>query len=315
MVHFLCSGNQGIKDIVLSLRWIKDNIKSFGGDPENVTLLGGSSGAAIIHILMLSPETEGLFHKAVMMGLYIFNPDDPYGEDTNEQIVHKFASSFGYKGSVDDKKKLLTFLKKLGPLDFVGEYRSQLVREARQDIAPILPCGVFTPTVDCGENGILPEFPRNLIQSTSKIPLLFGYCDRESILGFAQGVRECTERNFKKSIRQNKWGWGRDLSDDDIELIYKQVESFYTQGKPIKEASLSTKIDIQTGIMLSDVYDTLINVVASNPESPVYVYKFQFEGEIVTMKSMYKNMFDERIEGTSKKLHLVGESVMKVKEK
>lgn len=54
-----CSGNQGIKDIVLSLRWIKDNIRSFGGDPDNVTLIGSSSGSSIIHILLLSPSAKG----------------------------------------------------------------------------------------------------------------------------------------------------------------------------------------------------------------------------------------------------------------
>ena len=56
-----CSGNQGIKDIILSLRWIKDNISSFGGDPDNVTLLGSSSGATSVHILMLSPAAKGIF--------------------------------------------------------------------------------------------------------------------------------------------------------------------------------------------------------------------------------------------------------------
>lgn len=56
-----CPGNQGIKDIILSLRWIQENIQYFGGDPENITLLGSSSGAAIIHILMLSPLTKGTY--------------------------------------------------------------------------------------------------------------------------------------------------------------------------------------------------------------------------------------------------------------
>lgn len=58
-----CSGNQALKDIILSLHWIKDNIRSFGGDPENVTLLGSSSGATIIHILMLSPAAKGKVRK------------------------------------------------------------------------------------------------------------------------------------------------------------------------------------------------------------------------------------------------------------
>ncbi|XP_065202748.1 esterase E4-like [Planococcus citri] len=127
-----CSGNQGIKDIILSLHWIKDNIKSFGGDPENITLIGGSSGAVINHILMLSPVTKGLFHKAVIMGSHLFNPTDPYCKDTNEELVFKLACSQGYKGNLKDKKKLLSFLKKLNPLQFVEGQRSYLVKEFRQ---------------------------------------------------------------------------------------------------------------------------------------------------------------------------------------
>lgn len=48
-----------MKDIILSLQWVKENISAFGGDPNNVTLLGTSSGAALAHYLMLSPAAKG----------------------------------------------------------------------------------------------------------------------------------------------------------------------------------------------------------------------------------------------------------------
>lgn len=54
-----CAGNQGIKDILLGLQWIKENIQSFGGDPENITLIGSSSGAVAIHLLMVLPAAKG----------------------------------------------------------------------------------------------------------------------------------------------------------------------------------------------------------------------------------------------------------------
>lgn len=57
-----CSGNQSLKDITLSLKWIKDNIHAFGGDPNNVTILGSSGGAATLHYLMLSPPAKGTLH-------------------------------------------------------------------------------------------------------------------------------------------------------------------------------------------------------------------------------------------------------------
>lgn len=54
-----CAGNMGLKDQVMALRWIKENIKYFGGDPDNVTLYGCSSGASNVHFHMMSPLSKG----------------------------------------------------------------------------------------------------------------------------------------------------------------------------------------------------------------------------------------------------------------
>jgi hypothetical protein len=52
-------GNNGLKDQVMALRWVQQNIAQFGGDPGNVTIFGGSSGAACVHFHVLSPMSEG----------------------------------------------------------------------------------------------------------------------------------------------------------------------------------------------------------------------------------------------------------------
>ena len=52
-------GNNGLKDQVMALRWVQQNIAQFGGDPGNVTIFGGSSGGACVHYHMLSPMSEG----------------------------------------------------------------------------------------------------------------------------------------------------------------------------------------------------------------------------------------------------------------
>ena len=63
---FSRSGNLGILDQVEALRWVKHNIAAFGGDPDNVTILGHSAGAGSVSILASIDDAQGLFRRAIM---------------------------------------------------------------------------------------------------------------------------------------------------------------------------------------------------------------------------------------------------------
>lgn len=60
-------GNAGLKDQVLVLRWIQENIHRFGGNRNCVTLMGASAGAMSVALHLVSPLSEGLFHRAIIM--------------------------------------------------------------------------------------------------------------------------------------------------------------------------------------------------------------------------------------------------------
>lgn len=64
---YAASGNVGLLDLVLALRWVRDNISAFGGDPDCVTVFGQSGGGAKIATLMAMPAAQGLFHRAATM--------------------------------------------------------------------------------------------------------------------------------------------------------------------------------------------------------------------------------------------------------
>ena len=67
------SGNVGMLDVVKALEWIRDNIRNFGGNPDNVTVFGESGGGGKVGTLLCMPKARGLFHKAIIMSGTILN--------------------------------------------------------------------------------------------------------------------------------------------------------------------------------------------------------------------------------------------------
>ncbi|KAG8235229.1 hypothetical protein J437_LFUL015777 [Ladona fulva] len=60
-------GNWGLLDVLEALRWVRRNAEAFGGDKDRVTVVGHHTGAAIVHLLLVSSAAKGLFHRAIML--------------------------------------------------------------------------------------------------------------------------------------------------------------------------------------------------------------------------------------------------------
>lgn len=81
--EYECSGIVGMEDIVVALKWIRDNIAAFGGDPDNVTILGESGGGGKVRTLMQMASADGLYHRAIVDS-GILPPQDVTAEEEKQ---------------------------------------------------------------------------------------------------------------------------------------------------------------------------------------------------------------------------------------
>ena len=83
--------NRGLLDQIAALRWVRDNIEGFGGDPGNVTIAGESAGAGSVVCLLAAPDARGLFHRAIAHSV----PGDTLTVETARSVGERIAASAG----------------------------------------------------------------------------------------------------------------------------------------------------------------------------------------------------------------------------
>lgn len=154
------SGNYGLLDMIAALRWIRENISAFGGDPDCVTLFGQSAGGSAVTSLMSTPRTSQLFHRAIAQstGTALIWPrhlrERCHGLEPAEEIGVRHAMYLGIESGRDAA--------------------AQLRAKSADEIAALPdPEFQFRPNVD---RAILPEAPRGafLAGRQHAVPLITG---------------------------------------------------------------------------------------------------------------------------------------------
>lgn len=252
------SANAGLLDIVASLKWVRDNIAAFGGDPSNVTIFGQSGGGGKVTTLLATPCAKGLFHKAIVQsGSMLRTMESKYSRKIGIATVR----NLGLDASSIDKISEVPY----GELLAAGEKAiAQVKAEADRDGVASFIFG-WAPTVD---GAVLPSqpFDPQAPAISADIPMIIGTTRHEfSMTTYVPALRNAG-REEVIGILKGRYGEG---TERFLELFAKA----YPGSKP------ADMLDADFVFRPSAIEQALRKSLQG--AAPVYMYMFNWESPVL----------------------------------
>jgi len=242
--------NCGLTDVIEALKWTRDNIAAFGGDPENITVFGQSAGAIIASALPVIPSVKPYISKVIMMS---GDPTIPYSVEKNQEIARDFLAFMG----ICDPKDLMAL-----PAETLTARQTEFTKWCR------LGAGTFMLEID----GVtVPEYP---IPAAAKgaakgIPILIGTTREEvsfllirplrsmlDLSGMMEMMAEDETPETREAIRAayrrcGKRGLMWMLSD----LVFRVGSAWYAEAYSASADTWMYRFDYETlGMKISGVH-------------------------------------------------------------
>lgn len=273
---FLCSdklriANQGLKDQILALKWIQNNIAHFGGDPRKVTIAGVGRGGESVNLHLMYGNEE-LFQKVIIdSGIFLRNNNR--NEDSE---VLELAEDLDFEG--DSESDALHYLNE-------QSIKSVLTNSVKLNL-------YFGP---CIERQYEYAFitPNTTFQNIRRVPVLISHSDIEL-------PREYWNRNLEhhefRDLFYDELEKHFDLDDDELRKIEKHVHHFYIKDERIGEGSKQGVINFASDLYYNYPTIRMIEKYFKDEPCKVYYAVFSYEGK----KNFAKIVYNISIDGVSR---------------
>ncbi|BFF90237.1 venom carboxylesterase-6 [Drosophila madeirensis] len=273
-------GNAGLKDQVLALRWIQQHIHRFGGDPQQVTLLGYSVGSISIGLHMMSPMSRGLFHRGICMS------GSPYGQlkyqRTDLQLAQRQARLL--KCPQEPARQLVDCLRRKPALDYVSTSKGMFEYGG----TPVLNWQVVIEE-DFGQERFLVEDPYTtaLRGDFYKVPLITGITEFEFLFAAFFDLNDTSiVGNYNRDWEHYApipLVYERDTAHSRVASRVLREKYLGNVQKLEYPQSLKGWGELYSDALIGVAFNRFVRLMA--PHTPVYVYLFRYRGRY----SFFKN--------------------------
>ncbi|KAJ8955015.1 hypothetical protein NQ318_000447 [Aromia moschata] len=267
-------GNAGLKDQVLALKWIKENIASFGGNPDRITVFGQSAGAASVSYLLQTPQTAGLYNGVILQSGSSLNlwALSRVARDTAFQVAENLDLDTGSSQAVVDGLKSVD-AETLQNVSMSTMTSVLLSNNPRDGL-------VFTPVIEPDHDGAIVTKKSHQLLSDGEfnaVPVIIGYTSLEALL-----------QEIPALLRV--WLLTYDVQPSRLVPINLNIASSFTRasvGLQVKTqyfglVLVSTSSERVMKFISDDQFVRPIQETARRlaTKTPVYFYRFAHEGTL-----------------------------------
>ncbi|XP_018579426.1 venom carboxylesterase-6-like isoform X2 [Anoplophora glabripennis] len=283
-------GNYGMKDQVLALKWVRDNIASFGGNPDTVTVVGISAGAISVHLHYFSPLSKGLFVKGISQSGSVLTP---FVIRTPQHALKRAKKLGGLLGCPDTSSEELKSCLKEIPARTVTNQMQHFLTYAK--VAPLTP---FSPIVEkASPNAFLDAEPYQLLKEGKVL-------DVPWITSVVTGEGLVVTGYLTPSLEEINEKWSEafldllDLSDSldasQMETVPKELLDYYLgPGEEINKKNFKKFTQIVSDRYFATGAELSAKMQANVNKSPVYFYIFNYTQGENTMDDLYPERLEE----------------------
>lgn len=279
ILGFLClgtetaPGNAGLKDIIAGLRWVKENIAQFGGNPDNITLFGHGSGAAAVDLVTLSPMANGLVNKAISqsgnaMAPWAMSRDNlKYAVEVAEALGH-IITDIEDLSLIFERASIAALMGVINEFDLTENALAFAPCIEKEDLEGVEPFLTKTPSEIIADGEFL------------QIPFITGIVDNEGTIRVAEAITgdwlERMEESFENFLQSDL----KFESDVERDMTAQQIRQFYFEDGPINESALDKYIAYygETMMLVSTIREVRARAQVSS--APTYLYIFSYKGDL-----------------------------------